>query len=688
MSSEIDTLADFLGRDDPEVLCLLRAAQNRQLHGFVLRSLRRFCSDRYGVDPDNLPSFPLVRALPHGDILIGRILNGETEGAPVAIPGEQLCRHVGIFGQSGAGKTRLAKAIVRQVMDLGKQFRVWVLDTQNEYADLVTDTPSDRLVVVTPDRLRISLCQPAHPSISPQSELQRFSLLLRETQYIRDGSCNLLVDKLLRRLDDNGVFSGASRYLTLTEMLALFKGSRFGMKSRNAGYLEAIINRLTMLHNALPGTFEAAYSEMLSFLAQRSTIFRLPGLVGPPLQSLAAYLLNWLLAYRSAECDGSIHLVVIEEPHLLSADPRRQDIGEPVLPTAFRLARHSATGLLLSDQVPSLLPPAILANLATRVVFRTSGSRDIWSLSNSMSLTRDQAEALTELAPRTAVVQYPGNPTAFLARIPEIRFGHRPTEQELRHRCRDALAGLTWSAETSAPSVSKGPRAPESAPESEELSGDAVKLMISICGHSEFTIKQHCRQLKMDRNREFRARNELLDMCLIEEAAHGMSGEVFHVPTEKKGADWARRHRVSLKRYKSGPAHESILRRLEAALGKALPGCRFRHANTLLQQYDKEPDLTAILNEQLLVIEVCCSNLEYDTVNLLDEAEIAIVHRVIAVTPTVELRKELAKMVDEAGERRDEPAVKDKIAVLAACTCTKAGFNWDAVLNPPEATES
>jgi hypothetical protein len=88
-----------------------------------------------------------------------------------------------------------------------------------------------------------------------------------------------------------------------------------------------------------------------------------------------------------------------------------------------------------------------------------------------------------------------------------------------------------------------------------------------------------------------------------------------------------------------------------------------------------------LLDERLLVIEVCCTDLEYVTANLLDEAEIADVHKVIAVTPTVDLKRALAKMVNDAAERRDEPAVKHKVAILAACNCTKAGFGWQAVLD-------
>ncbi|MFQ5799379.1 MAG: hypothetical protein ACE5H0_11920, partial [Bacteroidota bacterium] len=65
-----------------------------------------------------------------------------------------------------------------------------------------------------------------------------------------------------------------------------------------------------------------------------------------------------------------------------------RDIGESILCRMFRTARKRGIALVLCDQVPSELPPAILGNLACRIVMRLVNVRCIWSVQNSMGLDR------------------------------------------------------------------------------------------------------------------------------------------------------------------------------------------------------------------------------------------------------------------------------------------------------------
>lgn len=297
MSDDIDRLADFLDRDDPHVARILWAAQhNDGMRSAARYALRRLCKTEIGVNPDNLPVFPLVRGLPPGEFPVAHAQNGEVLGPAFALPRSRLPEHVGVFGSSGSGKSHLAKHLVAEAIRAGDV--AWVLDVEDEYATLLGMFPPEKLIAVTPDVLHFALFQPPRDSVGPRQWLGEIEAILRWATYLRDGSLNLFTASMLQLFERRDIFAGSRAYPTLEDALDLFAGMRFGPKSRNAGFLESIVNRLAMLRNTLGETFNAATSDVLPFLASRSTIFRIDTLSGLPRQFLCGYLVAWLAFYK------------------------------------------------------------------------------------------------------------------------------------------------------------------------------------------------------------------------------------------------------------------------------------------------------------------------------------------------------------------------------------------------------
>jgi DNA helicase HerA-like ATPase len=179
---------------------------------------------------------------------------------------------------------------------------------------------------------------------------------------------------------------------------------------------------------------------MLQLLAEHSVIFKLQSLVGIPLQFLVSFFLLWLARFKEGSKGHKPHLVIIEEAHMLASEKSRQDIGENILSRMFRTARKRGIALVLCDQIPGELPPAILGNLACRIVMRLSDARSIWSIQSSMGLNRKQAEAVSRMKPRRAVVHYTLHPTPFEIEVPELCFPEKPEEQQLRQEAEDILS--------------------------------------------------------------------------------------------------------------------------------------------------------------------------------------------------------------------------------------------------------
>ena len=675
LPEDIEWMVEFLGPNDPAVRRLLKAyARDPKLAPLVRLLLRRRCL-RAGFDPNEPTVFCPVRNLPPGFVTMGQVVQGAMPGPRFALPPETLPQHVGVFGHNGTGKSFLAMHLALEAIRAG--WRVWILDIEDEYSRLLPLLPD--LVTLEPDQLRVNLFEPPGPWLMPTSWLQEVNLLLRGGTFLRDGSLNVFDKGMRTLLRDRGIMAGGSDWPSLREVVGYFQGVRFGPKTRNAGFVESLLNRLDMLCGAYDSMSSVAVSDMLPALAKRSVIFRLHGMTGIPLQFLAGFLLLWLARYREGAEDDAAHMVIIEEAHMLASEAQRWDIGETILSRMFRTARKRAISLVLCDQVPSGLPAAILGNLGCRFVMRLISAPCIRSLQSSMGLRHHQASAITELQGREAVVQYQLHPTPFMIKVPEMSFPGRPQDSDLRTRADNLVAGIPWREYAAAAGQ---PTMAALAPG--DLAGDALQVMVRICEQPAEPIEQRCEALRMDRAREFRARGELDGGGLIEQADPTIGGRIKFFQPTTKGIAWAEKHRVRVKKFKSGIVHEYLLSQVERRIGLLGPKWRLQRNSSIAQDQGLQPDLLAMGPDGCrVIVEICCSNLAYDTENILIEAGIPEVDKVLAVAPD----KRTTRALHEAMETGSASASPDQLApvrLLDAGECLAKEFDWAGELLRPE----
>ncbi len=670
---DIERMADWLGRDDPEIQRLLKAvAMDPQMAEPVRHILRKRCR-LAGIDPDNPPTFDPVRRLPEGDVPLGDMPHGPI-GAVCALPLQIFREHLGISGHSGTGKTCLAKRICSELARKGRQ--LWVMDVEDEYGDLLTILGPDNAVAVTSDHLRLNFFQPPGPWVSPASWLEEVNLLFRGATFLRDGSLNLFRSELLKLVDAAGVSTGGREYPSLADAVARLGGMGYGPNSRNKGFMDSLLNRFNMLLDAFPRLPDVTDSDMLARLAARNVIFRLADLKGIPLQFLVGFLLCWLMRYREGQPPEQTHVVLIEEAHLQAAEKARMDIGENILSRSFRLARKRGLAFVLCDQIPSELPPAIVGNLGCRIVMRLANPRDIWAIQTSMALNHEQGAVLSELEKRQAVVHYSLYPRAFLIRVPDLQFPAKPSQRELLASGEAALSQSRWRERSGPAEQAGGPSTNAEQPSPDELIGDARAVMLDICGEPSRTIDERCTVLKMDRAREFRARAALDARGLIEQAAQSPGGRVkLYQPTDK-GVQWAARQGVRVKTSKSGLVHEYILHHAQRGIGRLGPKWRMQRNCDLGRDQGLQPDLLVLAPEgRRIILEVCCNNMDYEARNLLAEARLPGVDAVVAVTPDGVARRSLAGALTKALQN-DRAAAGPRPMTLDAGQCLAERFDW------------
>ncbi len=671
LPEDIELMAKYLGREDPAIQRLLKCYIRDPKNADTVRSLLKRRCVRAGFNPDDMSVFRPVRQLPQGQLQVGQVIQGTAPGPQLSLPIEIINQHIGTFGHNGTGKSYLTMHLAQQAIKAG--LTVWIFDIEDEYSRLMPLFPDEQLVALEPEQLKFNFFQPPGDWIKPASWMDELGLLLRGATFLRDGSLNLFRAGLTKMFERKGITNGQTDWPSLVEVINYFQGLKFGPKMRSAGFLESLLNRIVTMGDTFDETAAVSQSNMLENLAQRSTIFRLHRLTGIPLQFLVSFLLLWLARFREGVSNDKPHLVIIEEAHMLSSEKARQDIGENILCRMFRTARKRGIGLILCDQVPSELPPAILGNLACRIVMRLANARCIWSIQNSMGLDRKQAEAISTMEPRKAVVHYTLHPTPFAIEIPEINLPAKPQESELRRQAEEYLSKSQWIVHEIAGSKTKM-LAPD------DLTGDALLVMMRICKEPSDTIDQRCEILRIDRAREFRARAELDARGLISKVEQTIGGKIkFFQPTDK-GTEWAQKRDIRVKKFKSGIVHEYLLCQIERNIGITNSKLRLQRNSSIAHEQGLQPDLLVMERDGgRIIVEICCNNFDYDAKNILTEAEVPGVDHVIAVTPDKQTKKLLRKALRKNAEESDQ-VLQKSVTVLDASECLTNKFDWSALL--------
>jgi hypothetical protein len=324
--------------------------------------------------------------------------------------------------------------------------------------------------------------------------------------------------------------------------------------------------------------------------------------------------------------------------------------------------------------VPSELPPAILGNLACRIVMRLTNARCIWSLQSSMGLDKKQAEAIATLEQRQAVVQYTLYPTPFMIEIPQMAFPAEPKQSIVYQQAQESLSKTTWAEQKDKAISTAKILAPD------DLAGDALLVMVRICQEPVESIEQRCEMLRIDRAREFRARAELDAKGFISQAEHVIAGKIkFFQPTEK-GIAWAQKRNIHIKKFKSGIAHEYILSSVEKSIGSISPKWRLQRNSSIAKDQGLQPDLLVLEpSGKRFIIEVCCNNVDYDAKNILIESAIPEVDRLIAIAPDKKTKNLLEQALKNNCKDSSDYWQKS-VTLLDASQCLTDGFDWTKVL--------
>jgi len=138
-----------------------------------------------------------------------------------------------------------------------------------------------------------------------------------------------------------------------------------------------------------------------------------------------------------------------------------------------------------------------------------------------------------------------------------------------------------------------------------------------------------------------------------------------------------------VKKFKSGIVHEYLFCEVGKAIGRLGSRWRLRRNTSIARDQGLQPDMLVLAPDgERFVVEVCCSSVGYDAENVIAEAAIAGVDKLIVVTPDKGTRdavkKALQKHAAFEGARQRAP-----IEVFDSGECLRKDFDWAGRLSKP-----
>jgi hypothetical protein len=427
---------------NPRVRRMLRRLSmmpDRDLEQMLLRRLTAAAGDEaydpaaFQAPPELLPEegLPVVH--------LGTVVRQTRDGTVPLFPFLLGLRagHVLVTGATRQGKSMLVCRLLSELQGT----KALIIDPVNDPAYASFALRAGYRVLDWRD-LEISLF--AGPAGVPDEIWQGYAIRnLAEAYFLRDGSKAMLVSLL-----DHCSRQRPGEPVTIEDLYQALMDLRFRLLKggREYSFYESLKNRFERLR--VNPIFQCSVGHEIRDLISPGALLRCLGM--PPDEFVA--MVNHILGALSHGMPRDPNpvpelLVVIEESHRVTNRERlkRADVVDPAVLDAARVLAASRVNLVFIDQVPSELPPQIVSNTGTRVVFNTLDGRDLDAVQRSLSLTWEQRAALSQLPRQVCVVQHgnPEWPKPFLLKVADFPVV-MPDPAEIEARRKQSRERLTF----------------------------------------------------------------------------------------------------------------------------------------------------------------------------------------------------------------------------------------------------
>jgi len=370
----------------------------------------------------------LLLSVPEADVAdggyrLGKVVYAGEELHPFGLREDEWLRHVGIFGTTGSGKTNCAFLLLRELAAKKKPFLIF--DWKRNYRDLLALEGFSGLKVYTIGRedcpLFFNPLVPP-PGTSCQTWLKKLIEVMCHAYFLGEGVAFLLQKAMDKAYADSGVYYEAvAEYPTFHEVLAILE--KMEVKGRKALWMDSTLRTLGVL---CFGEFGRVLNVQKPFpigeLLKESVVLELDALTNSDKTFFIEALLLWIHHFRLSEGEREVfkHAILIEEAHHILLRKKQEMSGtEAITDIILREIRELGEAIILIDQHPSLISMPALGNTYTTLCFGLKHKADMFTISESLLLEKEQVDFLGQLETGTAIVKLQGRYfKPFLVRFP------------------------------------------------------------------------------------------------------------------------------------------------------------------------------------------------------------------------------------------------------------------------------
>lgn len=366
----------------------------------------------YHVDENSHDIFPLTPPIEEAGVTIGDVYDSSYRAV---LPFSALHSHMFISGATETGKTTTVKRILSELYKSKIPFTV-IEAAKKEYLSLLGYIPELRVYTSGADGIKLAV-NPLQPEEGVLIENHSAAVVRALTASLGgEHPIPEAMDGLLKQTYRQfGWEYGMMAYEDREKPYPAFKDVFDNVDSYIAAHAQYGPEVRMNLTAALKLRTETMHSGALgSLFASRRGLTACELLSTPSVIELAdfseqsaAFIMNILLfkfqsfLSRQPEFHELKRVIVVEEAHNIFRRTLSEESGRALNNSYFEkmLAeiRSSGTGMILSDQRPSIMSDAVLANTSVKIVHAMTDENDRKTIGGAINLSEFQTVGLSEL---------------------------------------------------------------------------------------------------------------------------------------------------------------------------------------------------------------------------------------------------------------------------------------------------